>query len=211
MARQHVLTKSYEHRTYGRACIYCFTHERTPVVGLFQDPCPGATRTHAPHGSHEIAGLSCRACTTAIQSDLISAPCPQARVRVGLATLIFRGGEVLLHRRGNTIHRPGCWASPGGHLEYMEAWADCAAREISEECGPELRYERLEYCDTVDTPYPDEGKHYITIFYRAQYVSGEARVMEPEKCTEWRWWPWSRLPEPLMEGNARMKERHPWG
>jgi len=31
-----------------------------------------------------------------------------------------------------------------------------------------------------------------------EYDSGEAKVMEPEKCEKWNWFEWNNLPEPLF-------------
>jgi 8-oxo-dGTP diphosphatase len=38
----------------------------------------------------------------------------------------------------------------------------------------------------------------VTLFVIAEYDSGEATAKEPEKCEEWRWFAWERLPEPLF-------------
>lgn len=32
----------------------------------------------------------------------------------------------------------------------------------------------------------------------ADYVGGEAKIMEPDKCEEWRWCDWNNLPSPLF-------------
>jgi 8-oxo-dGTP diphosphatase len=33
----------------------------------------------------------------------------------------------------------------------------------------------------------------------ADWVSGEATVLEPDKCDGWAWYPMEQLPEPLFE------------
>jgi 8-oxo-dGTP diphosphatase len=35
---------------------------------------------------------------------------------------------------------------------------------------------------------------------KAQWVYGEAEVMEPEKCQCWEWFSWDELPSPMMIG-----------
>jgi 8-oxo-dGTP diphosphatase len=46
--------------------------------------------------------------------------------------------------------------------------------------------------------FEKEGKHYITIFMLSEYDAGEVKLMEPEKCEEWRWFKWEELPAPLF-------------
>jgi hypothetical protein len=42
------------------------------------------------------------------------------------------------------------------------------------------------------------SKHYVDIGLIADWKSGEPKVMEPEKCEGWDWYPLDRLPEPLF-------------
>ena len=41
-------------------------------------------------------------------------------------------------------------------------------------------------------------KHVINIGLTAKWKSGEAKVLEPEKCEEWKWCEIDNLPEPLF-------------
>lgn len=50
---------------------------------------------------------------------------------------------------------------------------------------------------TVDR-FPDDGKHYVTLFVDALGVEGEPAVLEPAKCLGWRWCDWSAMPQPLF-------------
>ena len=43
-----------------------------------------------------------------------------------------------------------------------------------------------------------ENEHFITIYMRADWVSGEPAVLEPEKMAEWDWFDWANLPTPLF-------------
>ena len=112
--------------------------------------------------------------------------------RVGLALIIVRGDKVLLHLR-NGKHAPGLWGFPGGHLEKFEEFDDCALRELEEEARPNIKVSYPKLFTTTNGFYKEEDKHYITIFMRSEWYAGEAQIMEPDKCTEWRWFTWDEL------------------
>jgi hypothetical protein len=43
----------------------------------------------------------------------------------------------------------------------------------------------------------EENKHYITLFVFAE-TEGEAKLMKPGKCEEWKWFEIHTLPSPLF-------------
>ena len=119
----------------------------------------------------------------------------QQRPLVGVGVLVWEGGNVLLGlRRGS--HGAGTWSPPGGHLEFGEEPIDCLRRETFEEAGISIK--DVEFAGVTNDIFAEEGKHYVTLFYRAHLASGTPRVCEPEKCDMWQWWPWDNLPENLF-------------
>jgi 8-oxo-dGTP diphosphatase len=52
----------------------------------------------------------------------------EQRPRVGVGVIVVKNGLVLIGKRKGS-HGEGQWAWPGGHLEYMESFLDCAKRE----------------------------------------------------------------------------------
>lgn len=117
------------------------------------------------------------------------------RPLVGVAVMVVRGNRVLLGRRRGA-HGAGSWAFPGGHLEFGESVADCARREVFEECG--LRIGEPAPLFFTNDVFEEAGKHYVTLFVRAAHLSGEPVVREPDRCAEWRWSPWPPEVRPLF-------------
>jgi 8-oxo-dGTP diphosphatase len=120
----------------------------------------------------------------------------EQRPQVGIAAIVIKDGKVLMHQRKNA-HGDGTWSFPGGHLEFGESWEGCAKREAMEEAGIELT--NVRFATITNDIFEKEGKHYITIFVRADLESGEPKVMEPDKCVRWEWVEWGKMPQPVFK------------
>jgi 8-oxo-dGTP diphosphatase len=119
----------------------------------------------------------------------------EQRPLVGIGVLVMNGDKVLLGLRKNA-HGENMWAAAGGHLEFGESFEDCALREVAEETGLAIANVRLG--TVTNDVFDDHGKHYVTVFMVADYAGGEPEILEPEKCTEWKWFPWAELPDNLF-------------
>lgn len=108
--------------------------------------------------------------------------------------MILKEGKVLLGKRLGS-HGKGEYAFPGGGLEYLETFEDCAKRETREECGIEIRNIRFLYLMNLLQYAP---KHYVHIGLVADWASGEPRVLEKDKCESWEWYAPDALPHPLF-------------
>ncbi|MCX6773567.1 MAG: NUDIX hydrolase [Candidatus Micrarchaeota archaeon] len=119
------------------------------------------------------------------------------RPLVGVSVVLVRGNKVLLGKRKGSSNGLGIgtWSFGGGHLEFGESPEECGRRELLEETG--LEASNFRFLTITNDVFPEYGKHYITLFVLADYVSGEARNLEPEKCEKWEWFEWNHLPEPL--------------
>lgn len=115
----------------------------------------------------------------------------QPQPRVGVGVMILKDGRVLLGKRKGS-HGAGEYAFPGGHLEYMESFEDCARRETREECGVEIDNIRFQFVANLTQYKP---KHYAHIGLIADWKSGDAKVLEPDKCEGWQWHDLNSLPE----------------
>jgi len=117
------------------------------------------------------------------------------RPKVGVGVAVVKEGKVLLGKRKNA-HGEGTWSFPGGHLEYMESWEDCAIRETLEETG--LSINNVRFGTVTNDIFQEEQKHYVTIIMLSDYESGDLRLMEPDKCEKWEWFAWDKLPDALF-------------
>jgi 8-oxo-dGTP diphosphatase len=130
------------------------------------------------------------------------------QTKIGVGVMIFKNGKVLLTRRKGS-HGNGEYAFPGGHLEYMESFEDCARRETLEECGIKIKNIRFLFLTNLKQYAP---KHYVHVGLIADWASGQPKIMEPEKAEEWKWYSLNKLPKPLfhavkMSFDAHKKKR----
>lgn len=116
-------------------------------------------------------------------------------VRVGIAVFVFKDNKFLMIKRCGS-HGAGSWSIPGGHLEYGESFENTAIREVREETNLEIK--NLRFGAVTNDFFEEEKKHYVTIWILADYEKGEAKIMEPEKCTEQKWLTFDTLPSPLF-------------
>lgn len=115
---------------------------------------------------------------------------------VGIAVFIRNeNNEILLGHRLSS-YGYGTWGLPGGKLDMMESLKDCAKREIKEECN--LDIDNLSYIGITNNVMKDIDAHYITIYFSTSTYSGELKVMEEEKCSEWKWFSENDLPSNLF-------------
>ena len=117
------------------------------------------------------------------------------RPAVGVGVIVKRGDQVLLLRRRNT-HGSGTWSVPGGHLDFGESPEQCASREVREETGVEI--EEVEFRAVTNDFFEAEGKHYLTLWFEAKHLSGDASVSAPDEMSEVGWFSWGSLPAPLF-------------
>ena len=95
-----------------------------------------------------VHALACQDCSSAVTSSQL---------------ILFHLLSCRLSKHGH-----GEYALPGGHLEYKESFEECARREVAEETGLQLQLEHIKYAWAVNSVFPNNGSHYVTIFMRTQ-------------------------------------------
>jgi 8-oxo-dGTP diphosphatase len=112
------------------------------------------------------------------------------------------GTEVLLQLRRNTGYMDGFWAAAAaGHVERGETAEAAARREALEEIAVtdlDLTFATAMQRTAHDLPIDER----IDFFFTARSWSGEPRIVETAKCADLRWFPLSRLPDPVVPHEA---------
>ena len=122
------------------------------------------------------------------------------KIGVGFGVMLLKNNKVLLGKRhddpekaSSLLNGAGKWTMPGGKLRFGEKFEDGAKREVMEETGIRLNSATVVAVnnDIVETA------HFVTIGLLSEDFEGDAKVMEPDEITEWRWFDLKELPEPL--------------
>lgn len=120
---------------------------------------------------------------------------PINRPKIGIGVMILKNGKVLLGKRIGS-HGSGEYSFPGGHLEYMESFNNCAKREVMEECGINIKNIRFQMVANIIEYAP---KHYVNVDLLADWESGNPQVLEADKIDSWDWYDLNKLPGPLFK------------
>lgn len=118
------------------------------------------------------------------------------RPRIGVGVFVWKDGNFLMGKRLGS-HGANTWSIPGGHLEFGESWEECAKREVIEETG--LHIKNVRFLAATNDIFPDDDKHYVTIWVASDWESGEPAITEPDKWIEQQWRTFQTLPMPLFE------------
>jgi 8-oxo-dGTP diphosphatase len=127
-------------------------------------------------------------------------PIETRKVGAGFGVMLLKNNRVLLGKRhddaekaDSALRGEGTWTMPGGKFEYGEEFEEGGKREVKEETGIILKDVKV-VCVNNDK---NEFAHFITVGLISDDFEGEARVMEPDEITEWRWFDLDNLPTPL--------------
>jgi 8-oxo-dGTP pyrophosphatase MutT (NUDIX family) len=122
-----------------------------------------------------------------------------SRSIIGAHLVVIQDGAVLLGKRHPTnAFAPSTWHLPAGHREDMESAVTCMTREAEEETGLRISEGDLSLIHVLDLLAPGSTIPRVGLSFAASHWEGEPLGREPERCTEWRWWPLDALPEPIM-------------
>ena len=130
---------------------------------------------------------------------------------VGFGVMLLKNNKILLGKRhedpekaSSLLKGEGTWTMPGGKLDFQESFEDGAKREVKEETDIDVKKVRVISVSNDRI----ESAHFITIGFLCEekYFEGEAKVMEPDEITEWKWFDLNDLPYPLYFPSERVLE-----
>ena len=113
------------------------------------------------------------------------------------------GAHLHLEHDGRTLlglRAPGVafaaehWHALAGHVE-RESVRACVVREAREEAGLVIAERDLALVHTVHVLDSGDAEPRIQLFFAARHWEGEPRVLEPDRCVRWAWWPLDALPD----------------
>ncbi|TWD57745.1 8-oxo-dGTP diphosphatase [Agrobacterium vitis] len=113
---------------------------------------------------------------------------------VGVGLAILRDGKLLLYKR----MRPpevGFRNIVGGKVDVLEPAELAAKREAEEETG--LSIGKIEFVSVTEQIVTADRQHWVSLLYKTDDVTGEAKLTEPDKLSDFGWFDLDDLPEPL--------------
>lgn len=118
----------------------------------------------------------------------------------GVEVVVFRKNKLLLGKRKGG-YMSGTWGLPGGHLEHGEKLKDCATRELYEETG--IKGRNLIFAGIHNWIQKKGGRHYLFTVFKMESIKSEPKIMEPSKCSEWKWFDFDKLPKNICSPHKR--------
>ena len=113
---------------------------------------------------------------------------------LGCGLAILRDERLLLYRRVKAPEA-GHWNIVGGKIDHMERSDIAARREAEEESG--LSVGAIDFLCLSEQVIPEDRQHWVSLIYVTRDITGEARVVEPDKLPEFGWFALDALPSPL--------------
>jgi len=108
--------------------------------------------------------------------------------------------EILLHRRKNTGYQDGKWdIAASGHVDEGETAKMAVVRECAEELGIDVKITDLSFVHLSHRVSNSGGRTYYDIYFVINKYDGIPKVMEPDKCSELRWFKIDDLPNEIID------------
>jgi 8-oxo-dGTP diphosphatase len=113
--------------------------------------------------------------------------------------VLEKKGKIYLMQRANTGYQDGCFGLPAGHLDHGETFLECAIREAKEEAGVKIQTKDVEYLHTIHKHSEHLSENRVEIFFITKKWTGEARILEPHKCSNSGWYGKNKLPKNMVD------------
>lgn len=108
--------------------------------------------------------------------------------------------QILLHRRKNTGYQDGKWdIAASGHVDEGETAKMAVVRECAEELGIDVKIKDLSFVHLSQRVSNTGGRTYYDIYFVVNKYHGIPKVIEPDKCSELRWFKIDDLPNEIID------------
>ncbi len=107
--------------------------------------------------------------------------------------VLVENNKVLLLKRYNTGYQDGNYSLVSGHFDGGETAGQCISREAKEEANITIDPKDSEVIHVIHRFRPD--REYFDIYVKAGKWTGEIANMEPDKCSELKWFELDALPD----------------
>lgn len=108
--------------------------------------------------------------------------------------------QILLHRRKNTGYQDGKWdIAASGHVDEGETAKMAVVRECAEELGIDVKIKDLSFVHLSHRVSNTGGRTYYDIYFVVNKYHGIPKVIEPDKCSELRWFKIDNLPNEIID------------
>ncbi|MEU8729366.1 NUDIX domain-containing protein [Streptomyces tendae] len=151
------------------------------------------------HAASRPAGTASRSGVASHEERRPSAPHGTVLNVIGVHLYLERpDGTVLLGlRHPDSAFAPSTWHVLAGHCEQENAVA-CLIREAREEASLHIERQDVELVHVVHHIDKPGDRPRMGLFFRVRTWSGEPKLREPDKCTQWRFWDPAALPDDLV-------------
>lgn len=130
------------------------------------------------------------------------------RTKLAVDVAIFNNKEEVL--LGKRLAKEGfeTWGFPGGRMQVGEKIRECAKRELREELGTDIEVEITDQILGIrENNIPPNFVPHLTVILKGLVKRGEPRIMEPNKCSEWKFFNVRDLNDyPLFSGIKEILE-----
>lgn len=120
-----------------------------------------------------------------------------ATLPIAVHIILQQNTQIFLLKRCGTGYKDGLWSLPAGRLEKHESLTQAAIREANEEAGVNIKASDLS--EPLVMHHHDDRGERIYVFFMCGAWDGEPRNMEPDKCSEARWFQYTELPMEIIE------------
>ncbi len=122
---------------------------------------------------------------------------------IGVGAVVLINNSVLLIKRANEPCK-GCWAIPGGLLDYGESIVDAVRRELYEETGLVGKPTGIIWVDNiiVKDEYNKVKYHYVIIDLLFTDIKG--RVKPGSDALEARWFKINNIPKEITPSTRKL-------